>query len=149
MSESGGLRITRPLAGNWINLAEVMVCWGLGAAMLIGAAKGIFEPAAGLYGLGGTLMLTVPVLYHWDLGLWVSLLTAALLLAGSVRLGRVALMVPAALAMLVEIPAIIFDRFKNVASVPVLVIVAGVAVIALALGLLRLRSFVGEGSGER
>ena len=58
-------------------------------------------------------------------------------------------MVPAALAMLVEIPAIIFDRFKNVVSAPVLVIVAGVAVIALALGLLRLRSFVGEGSGER
>ena len=50
--------------GGWFNLAEVMFCWGLGAAMLIGAAKGI--------------------------------------------------------------------------------IVAGVAVIALALGLLRLRSFVGE-----
>ncbi len=137
---------------------QVAIFAGLALSMLAGAATNRLRPAGGLAALGATILLLLPVIQHEaiesmlnsdseEIGLWVSLGIAILLLGAAVRTRRAALMVPPALAMLFEIPVLLIATFDDVLPVSLLVILAGVLIIAVGLGLLRVRGHV-QGAPE-
>lgn len=138
---------------------QVAIFAGLAVSMIAGAATDRLRPAGGLVALGATILLVLPVIQHEaigtilssdseEIGLWVSLGIAILLLGAAIRTRRANLMAPPALAMLFEIPVLLIATFDDVLPVSLLVILAGVLIIAVGLGLLRVRGHVQSTPGQ-
>lgn len=142
----GGLDLLGVDLGRYAGLA----LWVLGVVWLILTHRRLVEPIATGYVLGGLIAIFGPFVatpddeVPWLLVL--GLLTAVAVIAASVPLRRTPLLAIGALGVFVHVPRLVFVYFGEALGPAVALFVAGAALIAVALGLARLRGAGDAGS---
>jgi hypothetical protein len=122
------------------------IIWGIGVAGLLLAWGGLLTPRAVSYGLGIVAILIGPSVASGVLDaawpLWLGLVTAGVLLAASVPLREILFLGGGAGGVFVFLPQLIFRYFQESLGVPVALFLSGVALIAGALLVARVREEV-------